>query len=334
MKTSVKTKVQRKQIRTSIGSTPLKIFGLCLILIFYGCKDAKTTKDGPIEKVNAVTAANDNVVEVVTHVMDLEVVPKIPSGWTTFRYKNKSEDTHFFVLEKLPEGKTLADSKAEVIPVFKEGMDLFNVGKTEEGLAAFDNLPPWFFKVVFNGGIGLVSPKGVAETTVNMSPGTYVLECYVKMPNGEFHSAHGMVSQLEVTDARNGNVQPKGDVDVSVSSIGGIRIKNKISAGNHVFAVHFEDQKAYENFLGHDVHLVRLNAEANLDELNAWMNWSDPNAFKTPAPTGVTFLGGIQEMPAGSTGYFKEDLSPGNYALISEVPNPRGKNMLVKFLVE
>lgn len=309
------------------------VLGLCIALISIGCKDAKTNKDSPNEKVNVEVADKENVVEVVTRVMDLEVVPKISSGWTTFRYRNESNETHFFVLEKLPEGKTLEDSKAEVVPVFKEGMDLLNVGKTEEGFAAFNRLPAWFFEVVFSGGVGLVSPKGIAEITVNMDPGIYVMECYVKMPNGEFHSAHGMVAQLEVTDTKNGNMHPKSDVDVSISSAEGINIKNKISAGDHIIAVHFEDQKAHEHFLGHDVHLVRLDAEANLDNLNSWMNWADSTAFKTPSPNGVTFLGGIQEMPAGSTGYFNENLSPGNYALIAEVPDPMGKNMLKTFEV-
>ena len=38
-------------------------------------------------------------------------------------------------------------------------------------------------------------------------------------------------------------------------------------------------------------------------------------------------------MPTGSTGYFTVTLEPGNYAMISEVPNTLSKNMLKTFVV-
>jgi hypothetical protein len=160
------------------------------------------------------------------------------------------------------------------------------------------------------------------------------MECYVKMANGQFHSAQGMVAQLEVTDNDNGRTLPKGDIEVRISGIEGIVIHDKIKNGQHTIAVHFDDQKPHEHFLGHDVHLVKLTDDSNIERLNAWMNWADPAAFKTPAPEGVTFLGGIQEMPQDSTGFFSANLETGQYALVAEVPDPLSKNMLVTFMVE
>lgn len=69
------------------------------------------------------------------------------------------------------------------------------------------------------------------------------------------------------------------------------------------------------------------------------MNWADPAGFISPAPEGVVFMGGIQELPAlegkpnSSVGYFEAHLKPGTYAFISEVPDPTGKNMLQVFNV-
>ena len=63
------------------------------------------------------------------------------------------------------------------------------------------------------------------------------------------------------------------------------------------------------------------------------MNWADPEGLIEPAPKAVTFMGGVNNMPKGNTGYFKATLEPGNYALISEVPNALSKNMLKTFLV-
>ena len=314
------------------------VVALIFSLFYLGCKEANSIKNEKLpEKANNVineAKGREGVVEIITNTMDLQVDSQIPSGWTTFRYLNKSNETHFFVLEKLPEGKTLADSRAEVIPIFQDGMDLLNQGKTEEGFAEFDRLPAWFFEVVFNGGVGLVSPGGVAETTLQMSPGLYVMECYVKMPNGKFHSAQGMVAQLEVTDNDNGQTAPKAEIDVSISAMEGIVIENKINSGLQTIAVHFKDQKPHEHFIGHDVHLVKLTDDSDIVQLNTWMNWADPEAFTTPAPEGLIFLGGVQEMPQDSKGFFSAELEKGQYALVAEVPDPLSKHMLVTFMVE
>ncbi len=85
--------------------------------------------------------------------------------------------------------------------------------------------------------------------------------------------------------------------------------------------------------MGHDVNLVKLEEGHNLEELEKWMNWTDPKGLITPAPTGVIFLGGVNEMPGGNTGYFTVNLEPGNYAFISEVPNSIQKGMLKTFEV-
>jgi hypothetical protein len=47
----------------------------------------------------------------------------------------------------------------------------------------------------------------------------------------------------------------------------------------------------------------------------------------------VNFLGGMNNMLAGDTGYFTANLEPGRYVLIAEVPNPASKNMLKTFTV-
>lgn len=273
------------------------------------------------------------VVEIISTGMNFQSPSEITSGWTTFRYINKTEDTQFFVLEKMPLGKSIEDTRNEVIPVFSQAMDMINSGNADQGFAGFDELPAWFFDVEFTGGPGLVSPGRTAETTLKLEPGTYVIACYVKMPNGQFHSALGMITQIVVTDEVNETSAPVATGEITISSERGIEFEGIVLPGLHTFAVNFEDQTAHEHFLGHDVHLIRIDPGTDLAELNSWMNWADPNGFMTPTPQGVTFLGGTQEMPAGNTSYFHAEISPGEYALISEVPDPESKNMLVRFRV-
>lgn len=100
-----------------------------------------------------------------------------------------------------------------------------------------------------------------------------------------------------------------------------------------MFSVFVKDQKKHENFIWHDLNLVKLEDYASEEALEKWMNWANPKGLISPTPSGLTFLGGVNDMPAGSTGYFEVDLKPGNYAFISEVPNAKSKNLLIPFTV-
>ena len=297
-------------------------------IFLQSCKsDKKETVDENIEE------PIDNSIEIITEVMDFQMADTISSGWNTFKYYNRSKETHFFLLDKYPEGKFLIDAEKDVGPIFQNGMDLINEGKAEEGFAEFGKLPEWFSKIVFVGGSGLVSPGQMSETTIKLEPGYYIVECYVKMANGVFHNSMGMVKELIVLDENSNNSPPKPTVNISISSENGIINKEVLSKGEQVFVVQFEDQIVHENFTGHDVNLVKLIENADIDALEKWMNWVDPKGLITPSPEGVVFLGGVNDMPAGRVGYFRVDLDPGKYALISEVPNTSEKNMLKLFEV-
>lgn len=304
----------------------------CLLLAgivstgFQSCKsDKKETAEEP-EKAA--------VVEIITENMEFQMQDTIPAGWNTFHYKNLSPQTHFFLIEKYPEGRTLEDAEEAVVPVFSEGMDLINKGQTDEAMNTFGKLPEWYDEVQFLGGSGLLSPKTTGENTLTLEPGYYLMECYVKMPNGVFHTSMGMLREFVVSDEDSGLPEPEATVALEISSEDGIVVNDSITLGVHIFSVYFRDQKVHENFVGHDVNLVKLEEGAKLEVLEQWMNWADPKGLIEPAPEGFTFLGGVNDMPEGDIGYFSATLEPGNYAFIAEVPNAMEKNMLITFEVE
>jgi hypothetical protein len=297
-------------------------------LLIQSCKN-----DNKQAQPNIVKVEKENVIEIITKNMDFQMPDTIPSGWNTFRYKNLSPQTHFFLVDKYPEGKTSEDAENLVAPVFDSAMKLIMEGKTEEGYAEFAKLPEWFSEVVFVGGSGLLSPNQVGETTLNLIPGKYIIECYVKMSNGIFHTSMGMTKNLVVSEMDSGNKELMADIEINISSTDGIVFNDSISAGKHTFSVYYKDQIVHENFVGHDINLVKLNENADLKELENWMNWADPKGLIEPAPSTITFLGGVNDMPAESRGYFVATLEPGKYALISEVPETIRKNMLKTFVV-
>ena len=297
-------------------------------LSIQSCKSDKKSTQG-----ETVAEAKENVIEIITENMDFQMPDTIPSGWNTFRYQNRSPQTHFFLVDKYPEGKTSEDAENLVAPVFDSAMKLIMEGKTEEGYAEFAKLPEWFSEVVFVGGSGLLSPDQVAETTINLKPGKYIIECYVKMSNGVFHTSMGMTKDIVVKPADSGNKELIADADINISSTDGIVFNDSISSGKHIFSVFYKDQIVHENFVGHDINLVKLDENANLEELENWMNWADPKGLIEPAPDGITFMGGVNDMQEGNIGFFTANLKPGKYALVSEVTNALSKNMLKTFVV-
>ncbi|WNH10543.1 hypothetical protein [Thalassobellus suaedae] len=308
----------------------LIVIPLC---VFFNCKNNKKTDsiESTIAEVEEVIKEPSNVINVVTRSMEFQSVDTIFSGWNTFKYQNLSNETHFFLLDKYPEGKTVDNAISDIAPVFEEGMDLINAGKAEEGFAAFGKLPVWFGDIVFSGGTGLIAPKYTATTTLKLDSGYYIMECYVKMPNGKFHTLMGMAKPLIVLEEDSGNTPPEATVNITLSGAEGISYDKAITKGKQIFSVFVKDQKPHENFIWHDLNLVKLDEYASEDALEAWMDWSDPKGLITPVPNGVTFLGGVNDMPAGKTGYFYVDLKPGKYAFISEVPNTKQKGLFKTF---
>ncbi len=295
-----------------------------LCLLFFQCNREKKESSAPVY----------SPVKITTRSMEFSMPDSIPSGWNTFQYDNKSGDIHFFVLEKLPEGITLEDYKRDIISVFETALDYFSEGKMEEGSQEFGKIPEWFSRVENVGGVGLLGPQSIAEATFFLEPGNYAIECYVRMPNGRPHALMGMFGEITVTDSESMLKAPDADLPITISSTVGIEFNDTIPAGDYSFSVYYDDQQKYENMMGHDVNLVRLDsAETDITVLANWMNAADFTAFRTPAPAGFAFLGGIQELPAGQTGYFTASLGPGSYVLISEVPQALSRKLYKRFEV-
>jgi hypothetical protein len=275
-----------------------------------------------------VAAIGGQIVDVTAREFTFEAPSEIPSGWTTFRMRNAGEQEHFLVLWRLPEGNTFEDYVTQVVPAFGSIMGPYMDGTTDRGeaLQALGGLlPEWFGSVVPAGGSGLTAPGRTAQTTVDLEPGNYVIECYVKTPEGVFHGMLGMVHSLMVTDVPSGATAPEADIELSITNYA-IATEGELTAGQHTVRVHVVEDP--EGFLKHDVHLVRLADGTGVEQVVAWMDWMD--ALMPPAPG--EFMGGAEDMPAGHTAYVTVDLTPGNYAWVSETYGSRG--VVQEFMVE
>jgi len=187
-------------------------------------------------------------------------------------------------------------------------------------------LPEWFGSVQQMGGAGLLAPGLAVRTTMNLVPGTYVIECYVKTADGTFHTSLGMLRPITVTDAPSGGSAPEADIQITLSNFE-IAVEGEARPGENTVAVRFDEHPEFG--LGNDVHVVRLEEGMSVDDVIPWMDWMNLDGLREPAP--AVFVGGVQEMPVGQTAYFTVTLEPGRYAWISESTASQG--MVKEFTV-
>jgi hypothetical protein len=291
--------------------------------------------DGQTETA-AAPAQPPGVVEIRAVGRTFEGPSRIPSGWTTFRFVNASGMIHFALIDVPPQGITLEHFTNTVAQYFQEAMDGMNAGDDAAVKAAFDKFPAWIADLGRQGGPGLLSPGRTGETTVYMEPGHYFLECYVKS-DGVFHSASpgdgkiGMMLDLVVTDENTDVPEPAANATLAVHNAGLELVSGELKPGVNTIRVDFVEQQALPSFVGNDVHLMRVDSEGSIGEADAWLDWRAKEGLEDPAP--VTFLGGINDMPAGSHGYFTVDLEPGSYAFIAEMPHPQAAGFVLPFTI-
>lgn len=267
-------------------------------------------------------ASDANVFEVTAEDYAFRAPAEIPSGWTTVRFANQGEEHHFVFLSRLPEGKNIHNYETELSAQFNNVWYAIRdegLGMDEAMGMLGESLPEWFAAVDFVGGPGIVAPGLTSETTVNLEPGNYVMECYLKTADGEFHYMEGMVRPFVVTEDRSEATPPQADIQVTVSNFEMV-VEGDLTPGEHTVAVHVAENP--EEGFGHSAHLARLDSDADVDQLVQWMNAFGIDGLRTPAP--AQFLGGTHGMPAGNTAYTTMTLEPGRYLWLSEATAHQG----------
>jgi len=302
---------------------------LLAVTALAACRPAENSGSGAASAAAAADTAG--TVLVIARDYAFEAPDSLPSGWTTFRFQNRGKQTHFMLLDHLPDGKTYEDYRNELLPPFDSAWAAQRRGasQAEAGKIVAAGLPAWFADFEELGGVGLVAPGDTTRVTEKLVPGTYVLECYMKGPDGSFHRAMGMERPLHVTASSSGGRPPEADIDLTLRN-DAIVTTGTWTPGPHTVRVAYAEQPETGEVGGNDVHVARLKDGQSAADLAPWMYFMNVKGLQVPAP--AEFLGGAEEMPAGDTAYFSVDLGPGRYALISEVAPQR--HMYMELTVE
>ncbi len=280
--------------------------------------------------------AAGNVLELEVEGLKFVGPGEIKSGWTTIRVRNEGGMTHHALVYRLPDGITAEMVDEQVVRPIQASLTANIAGDTEKAAQIASTLPPWVAELVWLGGPGMMSDGVTGEATMFLEPGNYLVECYVKT-DGVQHNFNpepgemGMVMPLTVLAEEGGMEEPQANVTLTLSNAGYAISEGEFVPGENSVRVNFAEQQLYNNFVGHDAHVFRIDADTDVEAATRWPDFFPSDGQQTPAP--AKFVGGIHDMPQGTTGYFKLDLKPGDYGITAEIPDAKEKGFFKRFSV-
>ena len=301
------------------------LLAVCILLA--GCSGA------PVEQ--EVEATNILPLEVVG--MHFTGPDTVKSGWTTVRVDNAAGMEHFALVYRLPDGVTAEMVDEDLVRVFQASLTERLAGNDAEADRLLGTMPDWVAQLIWLGGPGMMSDGTAAEATMYLEPGNYIAECYVKT-NGVQHNFNpepgqlGMVHPFTVVDEAGGMAEPDANVTLELRNDGYRIADGAFRPGANRVRANFVEQKLYNGFVGHDAHVFRIDRDADVDAAAKWIDFFPATGQQTPAP--ARFVGGIHDMPQGSTGYFTLDLEPGRYGIVAEIPDTQGTGHFAEFEVK
>lgn len=229
----------------------------------------------------------------------------IPGGLVRVHFTNDGREDHHAQFIRLNDGVT----RTQFDSVFAEVM----AAVPTEGEVAFMRL---FEIATVEGGPAPVAPGGRSDVILDLTPGEYVLACFIPSPDGTPHLAKGMRRWVTVAAPPAGSPAPPvaaGRVDMADFTFAPLPA---MDSGLTVLEVTNSGQEP------HEMAVMRLEG-ATLDQVLAMMMEPPPAAGAGPSgPLPFRFVGGLQAIRPGDHGWVMLDLSPGDYALLCFVPSP------------
>jgi uncharacterized cupredoxin-like copper-binding protein len=243
--------------------------------------------------VTAMATPTDSPRLVTIRAFDFrfEAPATIPAGTITFRLKNSGLEVHHLWIVQLKDGKTPAD---------------FMAATKIWGSAL--KMPSWAVDV---GGPNSASPGEMAEGTVTLEPGTYMLVCWVPSPDGVVHVMKGMIRPLTVTAKR---ATPAAEPAVTTSMVlddYSFTFSQPLVAGRQTIRV---ENRAEQS---HEVVIARLLPDRTLRDAVMWMNGG--HVGRPP----VDVIGGASGLANGRHMYLNIDFKPGRYVLLCFIPDAK-----------
>jgi uncharacterized cupredoxin-like copper-binding protein len=232
---------------------------------------------------------NEPVSEISIDAADYsyEAVEAVSNGWVRVNLTNSGTEVHHVQFLRMNDGVT-----------FEQFQEALQQG---EG--------PALALVKHMGGIGAIAPTGSAQAVLDLPAGNYVILCFVASADHAPHFAKGMIKTLEVmADSASPLAEPEGELTITLKDFA-IDMPETIPAGESVIKVVNEGPEP------HEFNLLLLAEGKSVADVLAFLQ----------APSGQPpFLpvGGLNGFEPGGFGYLEQDLKPGKYVAICNIPSP------------
>jgi hypothetical protein len=247
-----------------------------LILLAAATLSLSACADGGDEDEGSPTATGPpaaTTVDVSATEFAFDVPAEVTGGVTEMRFTNTGGLPHEFALARIEEGKTEADVKA----VIESGGD-----------------PPEWAKDV--AGVPGLSPGQSITVTRTLEPGSYVFLCFFPDPEGTPHASLGMYELFTIA-GDTGAALPEPDATITATD-DGLQVPALTSGEQTV-------EFANGGTEPHELALVAFEPGKVIKDVDRWFG----SGYQGEPP--VTFLGGMQTIPAGKSVFLTIDLEPG-----------------------
>lgn len=212
-------------------------------------------------------------VDVAATEYAFDVPAEVAGGVVAMRFTNTGGLPHEFGFARIADGKTEADVEALI----------------ESG----EEPPGWVEDVA---GVPGLSPGESVTVTRTLQPGTYAFVCFFPDPEGTPHASLGMYEVFTIA-GDTGAALPESDVTITATD-DGLRVPT-LTAGRQI--VEFENGGTEP----HELFLAAFESGKGVGDVDRWIE----GGYRGEPP--VTFLGGMQTIPAGESVFLTVDLEPG-----------------------
>jgi uncharacterized cupredoxin-like copper-binding protein len=160
------------------------------------------------------------------------------------------------------------------------------------------------------GGPQMGMPGALADGTVNLEAGSYVIVCHIPAADGVPHSAKGMYKALTVTPNAAPAAEPTADVTMTLRDYD-FAFSAPLTAGRQTVRIVNEAEQFHEAFI------ARLLPGRTAAEALKWVE----TGMQGPPP--MELVGGATGLAKGRGMQFTADFTPGEYALLCFLPDKK-----------